>query len=190
MTFHRIVQFHDLGLVYENTPEGRVYANLEDFRKAADDLGFNIVERFIPESELTPGNAADSIVKIYAEMAPQIDALIFTALECEQPGYFPQLIETLNDLGIPTAGQLGRDQVRLGAMLSITERSPDDIGLFCAEAAKRIMAGDSPGSIPQIYEEPMSLYINLATAEKIGYEFPPGIISSADSVYNTIEAGQ
>jgi ABC-type uncharacterized transport system substrate-binding protein len=190
MTIHRIVQFHSLGLIYENSPEGRIYANLEDFRKAADDLGFNLVERFLPESELAPREAADSIVMIYAEIAPEIDALIFTALECEQPLYFPQLISTLNDLGIPTAGQLGRDQVRLGAMLSITERSPDDIGLFSAEAAKRIMAGDSPGSISQIYEEPLSLYINLATAEKIGYSFPPGIISSADSVYCTIEVGE
>lgn len=187
MTFHRIVQFNNLGLVYENTPEGRIYANLEDFRKAADDLGFNIVERFLPESQLTPDEAADSIVKIYAEMAPEIDALIFTALECEQPSYFPELTATLNDLEIPTAGQLGRDQVKLGALLSITERSSDDIGLFCAKAFCRVISGESPGSISQIFVEPLSLYINLATAERIGYSFPPGIISSADSVYTAIQ---
>ena len=188
ITFHRILQFQSLGLVYENTETGRIYSNVEDFRKVARDMGFRLVERHLPESEFIPEEAAESLAVIYTEIAEEVDAVIFTALECEQPEYFPVFLPVLLENEIFPLAQLGEAQVAQGALIGISERDYADIGGFYANTFVKILQGTPPGEIPQIFEDPLKLSINLGTAESIGYCFPEAVVSTADLVFHEIGA--
>ena len=42
--FHDVVGFSTLGILYQNTPEGRVYASLDDAHAMASELGFTVLE--------------------------------------------------------------------------------------------------------------------------------------------------
>ncbi len=186
ITFHRILQFESLGLVYEDTPTGRIYSNVEDFRNVASDMGFRIVERHLAESQMSPEEAAENLAAIYSDIAEEVDAVIFTALECEQPEYFPVFLPVLLENGIFPLAQLGESQVAQGALIGISERDHADIGGFYAEVFFQILQGTPPGDIPQVFEDPLKLSLNLETAERIGYCFPGSIISTADTVFNEI----
>lgn len=187
LSFYRITEFESLGLVYEDTPTGRIYANLEDYRRVAEDRGFRIVERFISDTELGGRQGAESLAVIYSEMAPEIDALAFTALDSEQPEYFPIFMPVLLEEGILTLAQLGDPQVARGALVGFAERDYRDIGLFYAETMIDILAGTPPGEIRQVFEDPLRLSINTETARRIGWAFPEAVIGAADTVYTTIE---
>jgi ABC-type uncharacterized transport system substrate-binding protein len=42
--FHDIIKFKKLGVVYEDTPDGRTYAGLEDLIEISNERGFEVVE--------------------------------------------------------------------------------------------------------------------------------------------------
>ena len=60
------------------------------------------------------------------------------------------------------------------------------LGIFYANTVAKIFNGASPRSLNQIFEEPKSLALNLETAEIIGYEPPPGLLTIADKVFEKI----
>jgi len=99
----------------------------------------------------------------------------------------PKVLEPLLDAGIPTWSQLGTMHVRRGVLMSISERNYEDVGRFHAGVMGRVLGGEAPGKIGQIFEDPKAIAINLATAQKIGYRVPVGMVAVADEVFSCIE---
>ncbi len=186
--FHNIVGFNRLGVVYEDSEDGRTYANLDVLRQAAEKRGFEVVACKAAESSVPESAAIAGVTRCYARLSSEIDALWIQVHLGEKPRFLYNALQPILENDIPAWSQLGTRAVRAGALLSISERSRDDIGLHLAKVAATILHGVSPAALPFVYEDPKAIAINRAIARRIGFAIPPSLLAVADSVYERVEA--
>ena len=74
-----------------------------------------------------------------------------------------------------------REQVEAGGLISYAANFP---GLFrrAADYVDKILRGAKPGDIPVEQPTKFDLVVNLITAQALGIEFPPTLLSVADEV--------
>jgi ABC-type uncharacterized transport system substrate-binding protein len=185
--FHRLVGFKRLGLVYEDTPEGRTWSNVDVIREAAERRGFELIERHVTDTGIEPDAAARELRSAYEQLAPKIDALWLSTLMGEDARYMPWVLEPLLQEDVATWSQLGVEQVRRGVLMGVAEKDLHETGLRYAHAAASIFHGVQPGNLPQVFEEEKELTLNLETARRIGYRPPPALAEAADPVFHSIE---
>lgn len=185
--FHDVISFERLGVVYEDSPDGRVYANLSELKEASTELGFEIVECTAEDINLTEQEAYEQVQACYREIAPQIDALWMGAHRGENSSFMPESLEIMMENGIPVWSNQGDEAVRRGALMSIWQDDFDFVGAWYARKAGKILNGASPGDLDQELVLPQQILLNLETARRMGFEFPPGILEIADETYETIE---
>ena len=188
--FHDIIGFKKLGIVYENTLAGRSYCSVDVIEKKAKELGFELVPCFAEFSTVHKGQASRNVVACHKELAPKIDAMYITHHRGIQPRYMARLMEPLIENKIPSFSQAGSDEVRYGALLSISQANFRYVGAFYAETIAKVLNGAKPRDLPQVFESPPQIAINLETAEKIGYDPPVDILGAADEIYEETEAFQ
>lgn len=186
--FHDIFQFEKLGMMYVNSDVGRVVAAVQDVQEVAQRLDFEIVHEFIvePESEAELEPYYQAIREAHQRLAQQVDAYYLTAgvWELEQ---LSNLLQPFYEQGIPVFSQIGANEVKHGALLSLYRASFKGIGRFGAENIVQVLQGIAPRDLPQVYGDTPSIVINLAVAEKIGYQTPFDILLVADEVFLDIE---
>lgn len=184
--FHNIIGFDKLGVVYEDTEDGRVYAALHDVTKIAVEKGFEIVPCIAPDAGRPELEAMQGVLKCHETLAPQVGAVYITAHRGVNPKWMPKVLEPLFKYGVPTFAQEGPDQVKNGVLLSIARVEVEAMGLFQATVMAKIFNGTKPRDIPQIFEEQKRIVINRKTAEIINYPIPQAVIDAADRVYEKI----
>ncbi len=101
----------------------------------------------------------------------------------------PHILAAMNAYKIPTFSQIGADQVRQGALLSVAKANFTGIGKFHAEVIGKIINGAKPRDLNQVYESPIRFAFNAAAAMIIGldpetFDF---LSNTADEVYKKIE---
>ena len=82
---------------------------------------------------------------------------------------------------IPLLG-LSERQAQMGALLSISFGSSEDIGRQSGEQSNGILAGKPAGAIPITTARTIRLTVNLKAAKKLGKEVPGSILDMADTV--------
>ncbi|MBN1263999.1 MAG: hypothetical protein JXA25_00795 [Anaerolineales bacterium] len=185
--YHEVVGFQKLGVVYEDSPDGRIYANYEELLQASAGFGFEIIECHAEDTNLSEDEAYQNVQRCYHELAPQIDALWIGAHRGENYAYLPQSIKPIMAYDIPTWSNQGSEAVKRGVLMSIWQADFAYAGGWYAEIIGQILNGALPGDLNQTLELPQHIVLNLETARRIGFEFPPGILEIADHVYETIE---
>ena len=73
--FYKIVGFKKLGIAYENSVLGKSYAAIDIIEKIAKEKGFDIVRCFTKDDIPDQGQAGESVVKCFEELAPKVDAI-------------------------------------------------------------------------------------------------------------------
>lgn len=185
--FHNLVHFQRLGLVYEDTPEGRTYAALNDVRRVAEEEGFEVVACKTDFANLDVRKAEEGVLQCIEDLAPRIDAFYVTDHRGQTVESVPGILGPLLRRKVPTWAQSGSEFVRKGVLFSTTKVEYKEYGLFYAENIARIFRGEKPGDLNQIFEDPKSLAINLETAKKIGFEVPSSLREHANEVYENID---
>jgi len=185
--FHNIIRFKKLGIVFEDTPDGRVYASLDDATKASIEYDFDIVTCVAFDQNLTEEESTKGVYKCHEELSTKVDAVYIGAHRGTNSKWMPNVLKPLFDNNIPTFAQEGPNQVRRGVLLSIARLEVEDMGDFYAETIAKIFNGISPRKIDQVFEQKKRIVINMETARRIGIEIPESIIKSADEVYEKIE---
>ena len=71
--------------------------------------------------------------------------------------------------------------------MSISQASYKYVGEFNAKTIAKVLNGAKPREIPQIFEEPPKIAINIKTAEIIGYDPPVDVMLAADEIFQEIE---
>jgi ABC-type uncharacterized transport system substrate-binding protein len=186
-TFHSIVGFKCLGVVYEDTVEGRSWSNIDDLYEVAEERGFKIIERQAPETNLTDEECRDYVEMLYGDIAPEIDALWITVLRGEKAEYMPDILEPMFKHKVPTWAQQGPSQVKRGVLFSVSNEYTGEIGGHAAFVVSTILNGTSPREINQIFIGSRSLVVNLHTAELIDFDVPSGLLAVASETYDEIE---
>lgn len=183
--FHEIVPFKTLGLVYEDSPEGRTYAAVEAVNQVAGELGFNIRSCNARSNGIAREIATANMLACYRELAPIVDAVYVTV----HPGITPESVADvaaiLRQAKVPSFAMLGSEQVKKGLLMSLAQADYSYVGLFYAETMARIFNGAVPRQLSQIWVDPAKIALNLETARIIGFDPPMDILLAADEVFET-----
>ena len=183
MLFHDIFKFTKLGVSYEDTPEGRGAVALAQIEKAASDANFALLTCkgiFFGEASL----ALESTLACHKEFAQNgADAVYMTASNGLLHERMSDILRPLLAAGLPTFSQSGTAEVKLGALLSVSQESFKGQGMFVAKAIANIIDGQSPRAQKQIHEEPLSLTINLYTAMRIGWTPSLAVLAAVDTFF-------
>ena len=185
--FHNMLGFEKLGIIYDDTPEGRTYAVLDDAELVAEQMGFELVTCVAPDSDINLEDAIDGAMACLARIAPEIDAFLITSHLALTAEYLPGVLSSLFEHNVPTWALEGPDLVKRGALMAIQRASYEAIGRWQAENVDRILHGTLPRDLDQVFEEPKSIALNLEVARLIGFAIPPGLLAVADVVYEEIE---
>lgn len=183
--FHETLGFERLGLVFKDTVAGRSYAALDTVLAVGAELNFEVLTCAIPDG-LDDSTEEEVLLDCYASLIRQTDALYVTAQKSLNARTLPLLVQKSLEHEIPTFSQNGSAEVRAGLLMSIAQVSFSYVGDFTAEIFVRILAGEIPGSLPMIFEDPPKIAINLVTAMEVGYDVPVDILVAADEIFQSI----
>ncbi|MDD4801899.1 MAG: ABC transporter substrate binding protein [Syntrophomonas sp.] len=186
--FYDLFKFNCMGLVYENSSVGRVYAAVDDALDLSQEMGFEVIAMPIKE----PVNPNDKeryyrdLLAIHRELAERVDAMYLTMAPIE-PTRLYELLQPFYEKNIPVFSQLGTEEVMTGALISVARADFSGIGKFGAENMIKILQGNSPQTLPQVFENVPHIALNMEVARKIGYKPPFEILLVADEIYQAIK---
>lgn len=180
--FHEIVPFKRLGIVFENTREGKTYSALSAARQVARERGFTLVTCHAQWNNVALSQATRNVLDCYRRLAPDIDAAYVTAHRGITRYSIKSVARVLQDAQIPSFSMLGAPQVRQGILLSLAQADVSYTGMFYAKAIARIFNGAQARRLNQIWVDPAKLVINLHTARLIGFDPPIDTLLAADEI--------
>ncbi|QEI09439.1 hypothetical protein FXN63_19335 [Pigmentiphaga aceris] len=184
--FHDIVPFKRLGIVYENSAEGRTFGGVDAVEQMATRLGFAIEACHAPFNNVTPAEAMQGAEACYAKVAAKADAVYLTVHRGVTSQSLGPIVDTLLKARLPSFSMLGSDEVRRGVLMSMAQADYSHVGLFHAEVMARIFHGAKPRELSQIWLSPAEIAINLKAAEIIGFDPPIDILLASDEVYDSV----
>ena len=185
--FHDLVKFKKMGICYEDTEAGRSYAAVDKVEKIAKERGFEIVRAFTKSDVADPKLAEESVKEAFKELAEKSDAIYVTVQGGVNYRSIPELVDKANANKVPTFSQSGSEEVKYGFLASLSQAGFKYIGEFHADITAKILNGAKPRELPQLFEEPPKIALNLKTAEMIGFDPPVDIMLAADEIYKDIE---
>jgi ABC-type uncharacterized transport system substrate-binding protein len=185
--FHRLVGFKTMGVVYEDTVEGRTYAAMDDISQVAAERGFSVVSCKAPFSDVDLRASTDRIIQCHQELAQKVDAVYVSVHRGLDPKRMAEVVAPLLAHHIPTWSQRGPEEVKKGILFSISRGGFKAVGRFHAEVMARVFNGEKPRRIPQVFEDPKLIAVNTKVAQMIGFKIPDSVMRIADVVYDTIE---
>lgn len=184
--FHDIVPYRSLGVVYENSPEGRTFGGVDAVETMARELDFSVQSCDAPFNNVTPEQAAKGVIDCYQHLAPKVDAVYVTVHRGVNATSLGPIVHALLQAQVPSFSMLGSEEVRRGVLMSMAQADYNPVGLFHAEVIARIFHGASPRELSQIWLSPAEIAINLKTAELIGFDPPIDILLASDEVYDSL----
>jgi len=185
--FHRLAKFNKLGIVYENTPEGRSYAALDDIYNVAKERNFSVITCEAPISQVGKDVMIKGVIQCHQKLAKQVDAVFVTVHPGVTKSHMKELIAPFLEYKIPSWSQRGPEEVKAGILFSIARGGFKAVGLYHAEVMARIFNGEKPGDINQIFEDPRLIAVNKKVAGMIEFDIPETILQITDETYDTIE---
>ena len=185
--FHDIMRFNRLGIVYEDTPDGKSYSNLKDVKRVAKERGFELIGCIAPDTNLSEDEAVHAYAECSEKIAPTIDAFYFTGHRGADPGNISSALATLIKYKVRTWSNWGVIHVKKGVLLSVGRKDFKLPGRFNANNLAQIFNGAKPRDLNQVLKEELSLSINLETARAIGYKPPRNLLKITHDVFGKIE---
>ncbi|MDM8524490.1 ABC transporter substrate binding protein [Desulfococcaceae bacterium HSG8] len=188
--FHDIIGFKKLGVTFTDTLAGRSYASIETIEKVARERNFKVVE-----CSVEAGNAEAqelSVIKCANELALKIDAYYISIKAAVNQRTLPKILDAMNAHNIPTFSQARVKYVRQGVLLSIANPSKTELGRFHAKVIARVINGAKPRDLNMVYEAPVKIAFNKATAKIIDLkdDIYQLLSETADEVYEEIEVSK
>lgn len=183
-----IFHFKKLGIVYEDTVEGRSYADLANVKAVCASLGVEVVERHVKEnpSPKEYERYKKDMAAAFKDLADEVDVFYLTAGNLN-PDELTALFKPFYDKKIPVISQLGGEEVEKGALMS-TASNFIDVGRYGAQIVVRSLKGENPRTLSPVYEDVPYIVLNLNVAKRIGYQPDFEILLIADKVYFDPEA--
>ncbi|HET8597387.1 MAG TPA: ABC transporter substrate binding protein [Castellaniella sp.] len=183
--FHDIVKFKTMGVVYEDSPEGRTYAAVPAVDQVAAEDGFQVKSCTTGASGIDTAEATRNLFDCYRKLGSQVDAMYVTVHRGITPDTVGEVASILREAKVPSFAMLGSAQVRAGLLMSLAQADYSYVGLFHAEVIARIFNGARPRQLSQIWVDPAKIALNLDTARIIGFDPPVDILLAADEVYES-----
>lgn len=185
--FKDIFDFKNLGIVYENSTEGRGFAAIDSVEAVAQELGFKVASCNAQFNDVSQEQAVENVVNCYASLAHKVDAIYITRHPGVTIDSLPQILAQALATKKPTFSQGMSDEVAHGVLMSISLADFSYIGDFYAQTLAKIFNGAKPRQLVQHFQNPPKIAINLKTAQLIGYDPSVDILGAADEVFTEIQ---
>lgn len=185
--FHDIIGFRKLGVVYEDSPEGRTFAAVEAIERTAKARKFEVVRCFAPFNDVSQEEAETKVVDCYAKISKQADAVYLTVHRGLNTQSLPKVVAPLMRYERPSFSMSGESEVKRGVLMSVAQGNYTYVGHFHAETIARIFNGAKPRQLSQIWLAPAKIALNLKVAEAISYDPPVDILLASDEIFQKIE---
>ena len=183
--FHDVVPFTKLGLIYENTEAGRSYAAIDEIEEEARASGFQMVRCEAPFSGQEQEKIEQGVLVCYERLVKEADAIYLTAHRGMNESVLARVAVLLRQAKIPSFSMFDSTDVKAGILMSMAQADYFSIGRFHAETIARILHGAKPRELPQVWDDPVSLALNLEVARKIGFDPPLELLLAADEIYGS-----
>jgi len=186
--FHDIFEFERLGIVYENSPSGRVVAALDTIETFAEERSIEVVRAYVDEAidDDDKSRYDKELMNAYYEIAPKVDAFYLTPGSRTTDRLYDYM-DNFYHYNVPVFSQVGPLEVSKGALMSVYRFNYDEIGYFGSDRVIRILKGATPRSLTQQFGETPSIFLNLEVAERIQYKIPFNILLISDKIFIEIE---
>ncbi len=184
--FHGITGFKRLGLAYQNNSDGKSYAAVEDVLKLSRELDFQIIECLMPVKSGSADEEAE-LIRCHEQLAPKIDAIYITDYAGLTKKSITKLLSPLFKYKVAMFAQTRCDLVKTGILMGSGRAEFKADAKFYVQTFAKILNGAKPGELPQKFESPLKIVINLESAKKIGFRFPLDILAGAFEIHETIE---
>lgn len=188
--FYKIFHFSTLGIVYEDSPEGRGFSAVNSVFEEAEQLGFTVVPCQAQFNGLGIEEAEAAVNNCYLDLADKVEAVYIVRHPGVNLKNLPNILAPLNAKKIPTFAQGLSEEVEHGVLLSISLADFSYIGDYYAGTIARIFNGAKPRQLTQVFQNPPKIAINLKTAQLIGYDPSVDIVGAADEIYTEIAETQ
>lgn len=186
--FHDLFAFKKLGMVYDESPDGRLYAALDDVEKVAAQRGFSIASVFVKDKQNNREAHRQQMLSAYNTLVAEgVDAVYCSLYIDRDVTELSELFAPLYQNHIPTFAQMGVAEVRNGALLSVYRADFVGFGRFAAHTIAQVFHGEKPRNLPQVFENTPSIVLNLEVAEKVGYNPPFEVFLVTDEIFRGIE---
>lgn len=182
--FHRIAGFKKLGVVYEDSEDGRLYAAANELEQVAKERGFELVRCFFLDHTRDRKTAGRQCLECMAQVTEKADAIYLPAMLAidEQ---IHSIVKMLKEKRIPSFSMNGSNNVAKGILLSVsTDEGHRTQGLYEAKKIIDILSGARPRDLNQISPDPLDPAVNMDTARAIEFEIPSGILRIAKKFYD------
>ena len=182
--FHNIFKFKKMGIAYDDTPNGRASIALSEIEKITKELNLELVrctENFTTSDlELASNRLADCHKKLVKDGA---EAIFLTTNISITAKYAQKIFAPILKARLPCFSRLGSSDVKLGALMSISETITLKEGAYSAELLRQIMEGARPRSLRQLYIPYIDITINTQTAARIGWQPSLETLIMVDNVF-------
>ena len=164
-----------IGIMYSPS-EVNSQSTLEEYKEAAPEYGFEIVESGVSTAADIP-LAADNLLAQVDCLNNLTDNTVVSSL--------PIILDKANSKGIPVFGS-EIEQVRIGCLASMG-LDYIELGKQTGRMAAQVLTGAAEASeMPYEIIEEASFYGNSAAAENLGITLPEELVSSAAQMFDTI----
>ncbi len=140
--------------------------------------------------EISYVTADNTVEGTLAGIPAEADAVYLLPVEVMTRATYIDLLNGLAGRGLPVLAMFGEPDVRAGALVGV---APGDwarrIYRRVALAASRIMAGEAPADLPVTMMRGGQLFLNMATAQRIGVSPPFEVIIEAVAVADLMLPG-
>lgn len=186
--FYDSFKFKKMGFVFENSDIVKNYIAYEDIKKVAKEKNFELVESYVdePKDDNDYDRYYKEVAEAYQKLSTNVDAMLLTASLISPSKLFPML-QPFYEKKIPTFTQNGSEDVKYGALMTITLNDFANLKIFSADTIIKIFNGSKPRELNQSFESTPNIILNLEVAKSCGYKPPIDILLVADKIYKTIE---
>jgi ABC-type uncharacterized transport system substrate-binding protein len=189
--FADIFQFKKMGVVYEDSPNGKAFAAVDDIEAVAKEKRFEIVRKLVPGTKGIEDQDRyfKDLLQAHAELAAEVDGFYYAVSPA--PGIRQEqlyaVLQPFYEKRIPVFAQLGDEDVSRGALLSLARADFFGMGQFGAEQLAKLLNGASADTLPQLYSDTPTIALNFQVAKQIGYKPPFEILLVSDKVFLSID---
>ncbi len=184
--FHKIFRFKTLGIVYEESVEGRGFSGVNSVYEVAEKERFKVIKCEVSFTQVGQKQLEHKVAECYKSLSEKVEAVYIVRNPGVNLTTLPNILAPLIARKLPTFSQGLSDEVAHGVLLSISLADFSYIGDFYARTMAKIFNGAKPGQLTQQFQNPPKIAINLKTAQQIGYDPSVDIVGAADEIYTEI----
>lgn len=179
--YHSMLDFDRLGLV--EVEEYEIIGGNGQYRDKAKELGVELDEIVFSEEEVSAEDYGKALLnKLKKSDLSELDGILFaygTIHEKESEA----IADYLTSRGLPLLVGDGDAIVKNGGLIYLSFFDYEGYGRYAAKVMSNVFHGQKAGSQPCIYTSPSRIVLNLATAQKMGFETDMALLRSTSRIY-------